>query len=140
LTEGSIPLSEVLLACIISIFIGLLATYVGEKKIIFSWAQKLKISDKYGNESLFLKFMGKEDVREVYLKDIKNNLMYHGYIEYFGETDTIREIVLKDVDIYNIDQLDKIKSKRSKVFLSQNLSENWLIELPNFQTKEDENG
>lgn len=138
LTEDILPLGEVLIACIISIFIGLIAAYIGNKKLIFKWAERLKISNKYGNESLFFKFMEGDDVYEVYLKDIKNSLVYHGYIEYFAESDTIREIVLTNVDIYNIDKLDEIKSTRSKVFLSQNLSEHWLIELPNFKTKEDE--
>lgn len=79
--------------------------------------QKLKITGKYGDEDVWdfvlnKKFLSQkendsnsntEDVKYVNIRDIKNNIMYSGFVAYFSETDKDREIFLIDADVYKSD-------------------------------------
>jgi hypothetical protein len=96
-----IPYGEVLGASFFCILLGFGGAYLESKKIINKTAQRFKISDKYGDENLFSTFLSGKDTEFVYVRNIKNNLTYVGWVHFFSETDTISEIVLKDVKVYN---------------------------------------
>lgn len=101
--EGNriVPYREVIFACLLSIFVGLIASAFIRKKILYKIAKFFKVSYKFGDENLFYDFMRKDKTNAIYLKDIKNNIIYHGYVDYYSESDTIRELVLRDVDVYS---------------------------------------
>ncbi len=135
--ESTIPYLEVVYACLLSIIVGLFVSFLIRKKVLYIVAKYLRVSYKFGDENLFYHFMRSDRTSAIYLKDIENNLIYHGFIDYYSESDVIREILLKDVDVYSyIDS--KWYYKVPCVYLSQSINKNWLIELPNINTESDE--
>lgn len=50
-------------------------------------------------------FMNASNITEVYIRDKGKELTYHGVIDSFSETDDFKEIVLRDVHVYNYEDL-----------------------------------
>ncbi|MEL6974511.1 MAG: hypothetical protein AAGL29_03855, partial [Bacteroidota bacterium] len=82
----SIPYLEVFFATIVSFFLAFLMGLVENQKWISRFAKRLNISYKYGGENLFSRFLNDKKIDYVYLRDIKNNLTYHGWIKSFSES------------------------------------------------------
>lgn len=62
--------------------------------VINKIGRRLRISNKYGDENLFSHFLNDRETEIAYVRDIKNNLSYHGYVDLYSETDSVSEIVL----------------------------------------------
>ncbi|MBI6121355.1 hypothetical protein [Salegentibacter maritimus] len=130
----SIPYREVIWASIISILVAFIAAKIENNKIINKLANQLGISGKYGDENLYSMFLNSKEVEFIYLRDIKNQLTYHGWVKSFSENDNISEIRLSDVAVYNYGD-SELLYEIAEVYLSLK-KEEIIIELANL--KEDE--
>ncbi|QQU04240.1 hypothetical protein [Myroides odoratus] len=97
---NSIPYSEVILACVISIILGFSISKLDHSKLINTLARKWKISNKYGDENLYSYFLNSPDINWVYVRVIENSITYLGCVESFSETPDNKEIVLGQVTVY----------------------------------------
>lgn len=104
ISEDTIPYLEVLLASLISVFLGFWMVRLDHTKAINNFAQSWNISNKFGDENLFTKFVNSPDTNWVHVKDIQNNLTYFGRVTSFSECEAIREIVLDEVTVYSYDE------------------------------------
>ncbi len=117
-TSNNIPFWEIIRATIVSLFVGFLSSWIENKKLITRFARKFKIADKYGEENLYSYFLNSKEVKEVYVRDIANNLTFHGEVDSFSETEQISEITLRDVKVYRYDDSSFLYNM-PKVFLSR---------------------
>ncbi|MCU0370364.1 MAG: hypothetical protein MUC31_03025 [Bacteroidales bacterium] len=117
--ENSIPYEEVLFSSIISILLALLASFLENRKWINVLAKRLSVSKKYGEENLFSRFLNDPKTEFVYLRDVKNNLTYHGWVKSFSENETISEIRLADVSVYSYSESEELYEVE-EVYLSLN--------------------
>lgn len=117
-TGEEIPFWDVLFATLASLIVGFTASFIENKKIITNLARKWNVADKYGEENLYSYFLNRQDINEIYLKDIANNLTFHGVIDSFSETDSISEISLRDVKVYRYED-SELLYEMPKVFLSR---------------------
>lgn len=135
ISDGStIPYSEVFYASIISIFISFLAVKVDNFKWINTIAAKLNISNKYGDENLFSRWLNGKCVEWVYVRDIENGLTYLGYVHSFAECEYNKELVLKQVsvmsypesvDLYEVPEIYLcLKNENIKIELAINTQQN----------------
>lgn len=128
LPTKEIPYQAIIKASIVSVFVGIIATVIDHYKLINRFGKFIKVTNKYGDENLYSYFLNAKDVDEVYVRDIENNLTYHGLINSYSENDEIKEILLVDVVVY-----DYVTSKElyslDKIYLSR-AKENVTIELP----------
>src|SRR5690606_33195700 len=117
-----IPYQEVGFASIVSILIALIASMIENRKVINRVAGFFGISAKYGDENLYSMFLNSKNVQFIYLRDIKNQLTYHGWVKSFSENDIVSEIRLADVAIYNYSD-SKFLYEVSEIYLSLNRHE-----------------
>ncbi|WP_158850445.1 hypothetical protein [Algibacter sp. L1A34] len=117
-----IPYKEVGFASIISIIIAFFVSMIENKKVINKIAGFLGVSEKYGDENLYSMFLSSKNVEFIYLRDIKNQLTYHGWVKSFSENDTISEIRLCDVAVYNYTDSEFLYEVE-EVYLSLNKQE-----------------
>ena len=116
-TSNDIPFWEIIRATGVSVFVGFGASRIENKKLISRFARKFNIADKYGEENLYSYFLNSKEVSEVYVRDIANNLTFHGIVDSFSENEQISEITLRDVKVYKYDD-SSFLYKMPKVFLS----------------------
>jgi hypothetical protein len=92
----------VLWVSLLGILLSLLLAKAINKKYLHRLGQILKITKKYGDESVWDYFHNKqEETIWVTVRDMKNDLMYFGWIEAYSD-DSIEydELLLRDVDVY----------------------------------------
>jgi len=117
-TSNDIPFWEIIRATIVSLFIGFFASWIENKKVITRFVRKFNIADKYGEENLYSYFLNSKEITEVYVRDIANNLTFHGEIDSFSENEQISEITLREVKVYRYDD-SAFLYEMPKVFLSR---------------------
>lgn len=119
---SSIPYKEVGFTSLISIVISFIASMIENRKIINKVAGFFGVSEKYGDENLYSNFLSSKSVDFIYLRDIKNQLTYHGWVKSFSENDNISEITLCDVAVYNYTDSEFLYDVE-EVYLSLNKQE-----------------
>lgn len=97
----SIPYEEVALGAIFGFLVGLAATALYFYKVLNKFSKWLRLSNKYGDENLYSYFLNAQGTRIVYVRNVKLNITYYGYVKAFSETENISELVMTDVSIYD---------------------------------------
>lgn len=128
LPTKEIPFSAILKASLIAIIVGLVSTAIDHYKLVNRFGKWLRLTNKYGDENLYSYFLNAKEVEEIYVRDIENNLTYHGLIDSFSENGEIKELVLRDVVVYRYKNSKKLY-EIDKLYLSKS-KENLIIELP----------
>lgn len=130
--------SEVAWATGLAPLIALAAVYCVNKKHMTRFAQRLGISNKYGDENLFSYFLNSPDVSWVYLRDPDAGFSYRGVVRSFSETKEVQEITLTDVTVYSYEDSDPLYQLDS-IYLSKPLG-TFTIESPSSTELELSNG
>ena len=97
----SIPYGEVALGAVCGFVVGLGATGLYFYKIFNRLSKWLRLSNKYGDENLYSYFLNAEGTRIVYVRNVKLNITYYGYVKAFSETENLSELVMTDVSVYD---------------------------------------
>lgn len=91
---------EVCSAFLLSVPVAFIASWIINHKVFNKIAQRIKISNKYGDENLFSYYLNSKEVNWVYVRDSDKDLIYQGRIVKFSENEKVHEIVLADVSVY----------------------------------------
>lgn len=120
--------SEVAWATAIAPVVALLAVYLANKKVVNCFGQRLRISNKYGDENLFSYFLNSSDIYWIYVRDPSVGLSYRGAVRSFSETKEVQEIVMTSVTVF--DYTDSVELYRlDSIYLSKPLG-SFIIEAP----------
>ena len=111
---------EVFQATTLAIPIAYFASWVVNYKLFNKISQKLRISNKYGDENLFSFYLNAKEVDWVYVRDIGNDLTYQGQVVSYSENENIQEIVLSNVTVYSYKNSDEYYSVPS-LYLCKNM-------------------
>lgn len=122
ISDGNTDLKalEVFQATTLAIPIAYFASWVVNFKIFNKISQKLRISNKYGDENLFTFYLNAKEVDWVYVRDIGNNLTYQGQVISYSENDSIQEIVLSNVTVFSYKESEEYYSVPS-LYLCKNM-------------------
>jgi len=108
LSQGDIKeinFNEILLVSLVGVFIGFIASYFIRYKILHRFASLINASNRFGDLDVWsyvmnLKKENNEDMGWVVIRDIKNDLIYEGWISAFSDGSEKDEIFLKFVKVY----------------------------------------
>lgn len=106
----TIPWTEVFLAVVLSFPVAFLVAYLINHKIFNKFAQKIKVSSKYGDENLFSYYLNAKEIDWVYVRDKSQNITYQGRVVSYSENDHIQELVLSEVTVYRYEDSAKFYS------------------------------
>ena len=90
--RASISIREILWASLIAIPIGFIVSAAIQYKVINRIAKFLKISNKYGDDTLFYHFLNLNEVQWLWVIDKEQDITYGGFLKYYNEADSLREI------------------------------------------------
>lgn len=118
LPTKEIPFEAISKAIVTSLAIGFASSGINHWKLVNRFGKMLALTNKYGDENLYSYFLNARNVFEVYVRDIGNNLTYHGQVNSFSETDHIKEIVLENVVVYEYETSAELYTV-NKIYLSR---------------------
>lgn len=101
-TNPSIKVEHILLATFVSILISILNSYIYNHNLFNKFARWIHASNRYGDEDVwqYLHTWYKREKDWTIVRDLKNDIMYLGYITAYSETEKDRELIIKDVSVY----------------------------------------
>jgi hypothetical protein len=102
-SRARIDLREVFAATAASVPVAFIGAFLINYKIFHKLAQKLRISQKYGDENLYSYYLNAKEIDWVYVRDFERKLTYQGRVVSFSENDKIQELVLSDVIVFAYD-------------------------------------
>ena len=133
--RASISIREILWASLIAIPIGFIVSAAIQYKVINRIAKFLKVSNKYGDDNLFYHFLNLNEVQWLWVSDREQDITYGGFLKYYNETDSLREIVLSEVEVFRSSDSEFIR-EAPYIYLTFS-PDRFVIELPS--TKENNN-
>lgn len=96
---------EVVSAVFVGTFLAVLWLYASNYKWDTRFLQKIGATKRYGDEDVwdFTFNSSIAAVEYVHFRDFENKIVYSGWVQEFSETEKLRELVLRDAEIYDFD-------------------------------------
>jgi heme/copper-type cytochrome/quinol oxidase subunit 2 len=98
-------IQEVIVATIVGFVLGLAWIYASTYKFMARTLQHIKATKRYGDEDVwdFTFNSRSKSVEYIHWRDFEQKLVYAGDVNTFSEAGDTREIVLRDVTVYDFD-------------------------------------
>ena len=104
LFDEDIPIrwGEVVVASLCGVVLAIAASYADTYKLVNRFGQWIKATKLYGDEDVWSFFHNSPDTEPwVFVRDHKLDLVYYGWIGAFSESESERELLLRDVQVYS---------------------------------------
>jgi len=98
----------------VALLVSGLVTY----KVLYTFAQWIGVTSKYGDENLYSKYLNTAEIDWIYIRDPVANLTYQGKVVSFSENDSIQELVLSDVTVFRYEDSEMLYSV-PKIYLAK---------------------
>ncbi len=111
---GRDVLIEVLCALPIGSVLAIAWLYAARYKLLTGFLQRIGATRKYGDEDVwdFTFNSGDVAVEYVHVRDFEQKYVYAGLVSAFSETDRVRELVLRDVIVYDFEGQELYRTPR----------------------------
>lgn len=119
LFNNKIPIleDEVIFTCLFGLLLSLVIAGVINSQSLNKIANKLKLSDVYGEDELFTQFIKNISDEWVWVRCKTTGLTYGGYIKSYAESEKLHEIELHDVTVYNSEDSNELYTL-TKIYLA----------------------
>lgn len=96
---------EILWAVGVGLVLSILWIYAATYKLFIRFLQIIKATKTYGDEDVWDYLLNSPSaaVEYVHFRDFDKEIVYAGWVRTFSETEKIRELVLRDVQVFNFD-------------------------------------
>ena len=99
-TATPVAPKEILFVCLSSVLLGLLITVEATYKVGHKVAQRLRLTRKFGEIDVWGYTFNSSGVEWLTYRDLKEDLMYDGWIAAFSDDGENAEMLLRDVGVY----------------------------------------
>jgi hypothetical protein len=100
-------LKEILWAVGVGLVLAVVWIYSSTYKWLTRFLQFIRATKKYGDEDVwdFIFNSPIPAVEYVHFRDFANSIVYAGWVRQFSETEKLRELVLRDVQVFDLNGL-----------------------------------
>lgn len=97
--------AEILWATLIGLILSVLWIYAATYKWLTRFLQLIGATKTYGDEDVwdFTFNSTRPEVEYIHFRDFDNKVIYAGWVNTFSESGKLRELVLRDVQVFNLD-------------------------------------
>lgn len=95
-----IDYQEIFSVCLVSIILGLFFSKAINNSWLHRFARKLKISRTFADADVWGYIFNSDDIGWITVRDLKNGLVYQGWVSAFSERHGENELLLKDVRVF----------------------------------------
>jgi len=120
---------EVALSVLIAIVLSILWLFAGTHRLLVRLLRRIGATARFGEDSVweFLMNADQAPVEYVHVRDRKNDAIICGWVDSFSENDALREMLLRDVIVYDLD--GNVTSQPPYLYISRERADLW-VELP----------
>jgi len=99
--HAALNFAEIFFVSIFAVVVGILLSIVLNHYWLHDVARFLKITRRFGQPGVWSFAFEMKEVRWATLRDLKNNLMFQGYIRAYSDLEETKEIFLTHVNVYD---------------------------------------
>jgi hypothetical protein len=99
--KATVSWHEILPACGIGVLLAFAASSLYTHKIVNRAGRLLRVTRRFGDEDVWTYFNNVPDLYWVIVRDHKVDLAYYGWIQVYSDSHEERELLLRDVKVYN---------------------------------------
>ncbi len=98
-------IDEIVWAVLLSVVLAVCWVYLGTYKIINRFLQRISATKKFGDEDVWDFVFNSNDaaVEYVNVRDFAKKIVYSGWVKAFSDRAELRELVLRDVQVYDFE-------------------------------------
>lgn len=102
LLDNKLPLYfwEIFIATLLSVPLGFIVSLLINSKVLHKTAQRLNISNKFGDIDVWSYILNSDVPGWVVIRDVENDLMYEGWIQASSDGTESDELFLRDVKVF----------------------------------------
>jgi hypothetical protein len=110
---------EILCALAVGVALSILWIYAATYKILTNFLQIIGATKTYGDEDVWdFTFNSRSAAVEyIHFRDLENKVVYAGWVNTFSESEKLREIVLRDVQVF--DEASKLLYETPMLYLAR---------------------
>lgn len=90
----------IVVASLLSVLVAIVASYIDEYKIINKAGRLIKATKRFGDEDVWDYFNRSPDIKWVYVRDLKRDIYYYGWIQAWSDPYKDRELLIREVEVY----------------------------------------
>jgi hypothetical protein len=96
---------EIVVATGVGLILAIAWIYAATYKVLPRFLQAIRATQKYGDEDVwdFTFNSSVPAVEYVHFRDFENKFVYAGWVSTYSETDKLRELVLRDVEVFDFE-------------------------------------
>ena len=98
-SEAKLNFREIMIVTLLAIPTGLMSAALVNSRLLFKLSSKLNISDKLDDIGVWNKALEDSLNNWIVIRDIKNDIMYMGWVESFSDGLDDHEILLREVEV-----------------------------------------
>jgi hypothetical protein len=129
-SEAKLNFQEIMIVTLFAIPTGLFSAAFVNSRVLFKLSSKLNISDKLDDIGVWNKALEDSLNNWIVIRDVKNDIMYRGWIESFSDGLDNHEILLRQAEVFRNSDANILYSIPS-LYINLNKENNLTIE---FQT------
>lgn len=134
LTDINVPINyiEVFVVTIIAILISIVSLYMSNNNCLFKFGSKIRITTKTGEADVWGELFNNSNkgIKDfVYIIFVDKNLIYGGFVENFSLINQYREIILKEVRVFENEGKRKELRSMDRAYLQLTKEDNVIIEI-----------
>lgn len=120
---------EVALSVLVAVILSVLWLFAGTHRIMVRLLHRIGATARFGEKSVweFLMNADQAPVEYVHVRDKQNNAIICGWVDSFSEDDALREMLLRDVIVYDLE--GNVTSQPPYLYISRERADLW-VELP----------
>lgn len=101
----SIFVDELIIGVLIATILSIIWLYVHTYKLVARFLQTIGATQRFADEDVWDFAFNSRDAASEYinLRDFNKRIVYSGYVRAFSETPTLRELVLRDVQVHDFE-------------------------------------
>jgi hypothetical protein len=95
--------TEIGVTSLVALVLSILWLYSTNYKLLTRFMQAIRATNRYGDEDVwdFILNADSPSVEYINLRDFDKEITYAGWVETFSEAEKVRELVLRDVKVFN---------------------------------------
>ena len=114
-----VNLNEIFLAIFFALIISIIFSVLINKKVLIKLARKLNITHKFDEDDVWSYVFNSEERYWIIIRDIKNDLLYQGWLSAFSTTHNENEILLSNVQVYRNSNTEEVLYNMEKVYFTK---------------------
>ena len=142
--SATVSFHEILYVCFFSLVLGILLTVESTYKLGHKLFRLLRVTQKFGEINVWGYTLNQSRVKWVTVRDLREDLVYDGYVQAFSDDGGDAELLLLDVNVYrnseagllyHVDSLYVSRDRRAIILEFSDTSDKVIGETPKQEVK-----